>query len=90
MSYNPHQKPAPNYKATSEYKAKEAQLIISLKFHYGPTLSEIPLDVAVDAMVKVWESCNPKPDSAADRGLMANRPRRVAPPKVAPPQTIYL
>ncbi|MCM1981516.1 hypothetical protein [Lyngbya confervoides] len=41
----------------SDFRAKEAQLIISLKFHHASTLAEIPLEVAVSAIAKVWESC---------------------------------
>ena len=81
-----------------DYRAKEAQLIISLKFHYGTTLGELPLDVAVDAMVKVWESCQPKTEQPQQSaGLMSDRPRKVAPPnqgapphKVASPNIIHL
>ena len=62
-----------------EGRAKAAQLIIGLKFHYGKTLEEIPLDVAVDAMVKVWESCNSQ--TSNPNGLMDDAPRKISPPK---------
>ncbi|MCG9891498.1 MAG: hypothetical protein MH252_10530 [Thermosynechococcaceae cyanobacterium MS004] len=37
------------------------QLVISLKFHHGQTLSELPRDLALQAMNEVWESCISKP-----------------------------
>ena len=44
-------------------KAKHTQLIISLKFHYSKTLSEMSLESALSAMTKVWQSCQEsKPD----------------------------
>ncbi|MCM1981436.1 hypothetical protein [Lyngbya confervoides] len=39
------------------YRAQEVQLVMSLKFHHAKTLSEVPLEVAIDAMTKVWRSC---------------------------------
>ena len=79
MPYNSPDQSAPNL------RAKEAQLIISLKFHYGKTLAELPLDVAVDAMVKVWESCNPHVDKSQQPGLMTSQPRKVSASKSTPP-----
>lgn len=34
------------------------QLIISLKFHHSQTLEQIPLEMAVQAVIEVWESCH--------------------------------
>jgi hypothetical protein len=36
------------------------QLVISLKFHHGETLAKLPLEMALQAMAEVWESCNPE------------------------------
>jgi hypothetical protein len=36
------------------------QLVISLKFHHGQSLSQLPRDLALQAMNEVWESCNTK------------------------------
>ena len=41
----------------NDYRAQEAQLIISLKFHHSKTLSHLPLDAVLNAVVKVWDSC---------------------------------
>ena len=49
-----------------DYRAQEAQLIMSLKFHHSKTLSEIPLEVAVNAVAKVWRSCQPHLKSQDD------------------------
>lgn len=35
------------------------QLIISLKFHHSQTLEQIPVEMAVQAMIEVWQACNP-------------------------------
>lgn len=72
-------------KPPNNYRAKETQLIISLKFHYAETLKDIPIDVAVDAMVKVWESCQPKQTPNRRPGMMTERPRRIG-----GPNTIHL
>ena len=45
----------------SAYRGQRAQLIMSLKFHQSKTLSEMPLDVALEVVTQVWESCQPKP-----------------------------
>jgi hypothetical protein len=37
------------------------QLVISLKFHHGQSLCQLPRDLALQAMNEVWESCNSKP-----------------------------
>ena len=37
------------------------QLVISLKFHHGQTLCQLPRDLALQAINEVWESCNSKP-----------------------------
>lgn len=50
----------------SDYRAQKAQLIISLKFHQSKTLSEMPLDVAIEALTQVWKSCQPKPKTKPD------------------------
>lgn len=34
------------------------QLVISLKFHHSQTLSQIPLELAVQAITEVWNSCH--------------------------------
>ena len=48
-----------------EFHAQEAQLVMSLKFHFCETLSKVPLHVALNAMGKVWESCqNPVDDDS--------------------------
>lgn len=39
--------------------ALSKQLAISLKFHHSETLQRIPLEVAVQVMAEVWESCHP-------------------------------
>ena len=63
MFQNTQKGPAPN-----SNQAKEAQLIISLKFHHSKTISEIPLDVALKAMAKVWEACQVEPSAAKKPG----------------------
>ncbi len=35
------------------------QLVISLKFHHPETLKKLPLELALQAMTEVWQSCNP-------------------------------
>ncbi|HEY9828164.1 MAG TPA: hypothetical protein V6D19_22225 [Stenomitos sp.] len=42
------------------------QLVISIKFHHGQTLSQLPRDLALQAMNEVWESCNAKQVSKSD------------------------
>lgn len=42
-----------------EISVLQKQLAISLKFHHGKTLERIPLEVAVQVMASVWESCHP-------------------------------
>ncbi len=42
---------------SNDSRGKEAQLIMSLKFHHAQILEEIPLEVAVQAMTRVWRSC---------------------------------
>lgn len=42
---------------SNDYRSKEIQLMLSLKFHHEKTLGELPLDVAINAMTKVWASC---------------------------------
>ena len=42
------------------YRALEAQLVIGLKFHFPDTLKNVPLEVALRAMEKVWVSCQDK------------------------------
>jgi hypothetical protein len=39
------------------------QLMISLKFHHTQTLEQIPLEMAVQAMIEVWQACNPSKPS---------------------------
>jgi len=34
------------------------QLVISLKFHHAQTLSKMPLELAVQTINEVWNSCN--------------------------------
>lgn len=46
----------------------QKQLAISLKFHHGKTLERIPLEVAVQVMASVWESCHP--DGLAENPMM--------------------
>ncbi|MCM1982790.1 hypothetical protein [Lyngbya confervoides] len=53
-----------------DYRAQEAQLIMSLKFHHAKTLSEIPLDVAVNALTKVWRSCQPHLQNSGDEDVI--------------------
>ena len=54
-----------------EFHAQEAQLVMSLKFHFGETLSKAPLHVALNAMGKVWESCQDNEDD--DETLVCSR-----------------
>lgn len=42
-----------------EVSVLKKQLAISLKFHHSDTLQKIPLDVAVQVMASVWDSCHP-------------------------------
>ena len=42
----------------SEFYAQEAQLITSLEFCVSDQLSKIPLDIALNAMIKVWDACH--------------------------------
>ena len=49
-----------------DYRAQKAQLIMSLKFHQSKTLSKLPIDVAIDALTQVWESCQLKPKTKPD------------------------
>ncbi|WP_110984895.1 hypothetical protein [Acaryochloris thomasi] len=44
------------------YQPQEAQLIMGLKHHFSKTLSEVPLDVAIQAVSKVWQSCQIEQD----------------------------
>ena len=41
----------------SGYDAHEAQLVMSLKFHFSEILTNAPLHIALNAMAKTWESC---------------------------------
>ena len=50
---------------------QEAQLITSLKFHFSKTFTEVPLDVALNAMSKAWESCQDETDN--DKTLVCSR-----------------
>ena len=34
------------------------QLVISLKFHHRETIKKLPLEMALQAMIEVWQSCN--------------------------------
>ncbi len=52
-----------NTQDSHQYRALEAQLVIGLKFHFPDTLKNVPLDVALNAMRKVWASCQDKDDS---------------------------
>ena len=45
-----------------DYRAQEAQLVISLKFHHSKTLSKLPLEVVLNAVLKVWDSCQTNSD----------------------------
>ncbi len=54
-----------------EFRDQEAQLAMSLKFHFRETLSKIPLDMALNAMAKTWESC--QEDSDNDKTLVCSR-----------------
>lgn len=53
------------------------QLVISLKFHHGQTLCQLPRDLALQAINEVWESCNSKPVTQSDTqsGAQDNSPR---------------
>ena len=50
---------------------QEAQLVMSLKFHFCETLSKVPLDSALDAMKNAWESCQDEADD--DKTLVCSR-----------------
>jgi hypothetical protein len=52
------------------------QLVISLKFHHGQTLCQLPRDLALQAINEVWESCNSKPvaQSGTQSGTQDNPP----------------
>ena len=50
---------------------QEAQLLMSLKFHFCETLSKVPLNVALNAMAKTWESCQDNEDD--DETLVCSR-----------------
>jgi hypothetical protein len=63
MSNTPFHVPHDSQHLSVLYK----QLVISLKFHHGQTLSQIPRDLALQAMNEVWESCNSKPIHQPDR-----------------------
>ena len=54
-----------------EFRCQETQLITSLKFHFGKTLPKVPLDVALNAMLNVWESCQDDEDD--DETLVCSR-----------------
>ena len=75
-------------RASDQYREREAQLIIGLKFHYGKSLKDLPLDVAVDAMVKAWESCQDS-ENARTEGIMGEQPRRIASPPRSSQGTPY-
>lgn len=47
-----------------DYRLEEMQLIMSLKFHHSETLGDIPLEVALSAMSRVWMSCQKDVDQA--------------------------
>ena len=42
-------------KDVNDTVAKKTQFITSLKFHHAQTLSEMPLDLALKALVKAWQ-----------------------------------
>ncbi|MEO0375346.1 MAG: hypothetical protein AAF329_12125 [Cyanobacteria bacterium P01_A01_bin.17] len=44
-------------KSPKNYQPQEAQLIMGLKHHFSKTVREVPLDVAIQAVSKVWQSC---------------------------------
>ena len=48
--------------STSSRDAKhlQQQLLSSLKFHHRKTLQELPLDLALEAMMQAWNSCQPQ------------------------------
>ena len=77
-------------RTSDKYRKQEAQLIIGLKFHYGKSLKDLPLDVAVDAMVKVWESCQDDKNPAQKKGIMNDQPRRIPSPPPKTSRTHYL
>ncbi|NJM75178.1 MAG: hypothetical protein HC852_04575 [Acaryochloridaceae cyanobacterium RU_4_10] len=63
MDKSPFQIPPDSQHLAVLYK----QLAISLKFHHGQSLAQIPRDLALQAMNEVWESCNSKPVRKDDR-----------------------
>ncbi len=48
-----------------EISVLQKQLAISLKFHHSKTLERLPLEVAVQVMASVWDSCHSE-DSPED------------------------
>ena len=52
-----HDSPAPSFNSR-ELKTLQQQLLISLKFHHRQTLKDLPLELALEAMMEAWNSCN--------------------------------
>ena len=56
-----------------EFHTQKIQLVMSLKFHVRETLSNLPLDVAVDAITDAWQFCQVDVDN--DATLVCDWPR---------------
>ncbi len=67
-----------------EISVLKKQLAISLKFHHGETLGKLPKEVALQAMMDVWESCHPEAVNRVHNSVVYD-----AVPK-KPENTIYL
>ncbi len=46
----------------------EAKLIMGIRRKYSKLLSEVPLEVAVQAITVVWQSCQDQSDKEEDFG----------------------
>ena len=44
-----------------EQRKLQQQLLSSLKFHHRQTLQQLPLELALEAMMNAWNSCNDQP-----------------------------
>ena len=72
-----------NRETLQQYREMESQLMIGLKFHFGKSLQDLPLDRAVDVMVKAWESCQEnRPDS--QQNILDRQPRRITSSRLHP------
>lgn len=54
--------------APDQISVLRKQLMISLKFHHSEIIEKIPLEVAVQVVAEVWNSCQPEGLSESSNG----------------------